>query len=187
MLDSKEWSSHLKEAGFNEVCELTDNVDFCGGQSVIAAFADKCAVYPDLDEIKQELSDNIVSYMIPESIIIMDSFPYTSNGKIDRKKLPVYVSVQDEAEDNTPPETETEKLIAKILSEVSGLDRVGINTDFVRMGVDSLKGITFITKLQGEGIKINLSELYEHSSVKKLSSFVDERAKSDELLDCGEI
>ena len=55
------------------------------------------------------------------------------------------------------------------------------------MGVDSLKGITFITKLQGEGIKINLSELYEHSSVKKLSSFVDERAKSDELLDCGEI
>ena len=107
--------------------------------------------------------------------------------KIDRKKLPVYVSVQDEAEDNTPPETETEKLIAKILSEVSGLDRVGINTDFVRMGVDSLKGITFITKLQGEGIKINLSELYEHSSVKKLSSFVDERAKSDELLDCGEI
>ena len=86
LLDSKEWASHLKEAGFNEVCELTDNVDFCGGQSVIAAFADKCAVYPDLDEIKQELSDNIVSYMIPESIIIMDSFPYTSNGKIDRKK-----------------------------------------------------------------------------------------------------
>lgn len=144
--------------------------------------------YPNIDDMYTVLEDNVVSYMMPERIIIMDSLPYTVNGKIDRKSLPVYTINNDvAAEEYIAPETETEKLVAAILSETANLDEVSVTSDFVRMGVDSLKGITFITRLHENGIKISLSELYEYPNVRKLSAFADKLRLSEELLECGEI
>lgn len=37
--------------------------------------------------IKKELKELVPSYMIPKKIVVLDSFPVNTNGKIDRKKL----------------------------------------------------------------------------------------------------
>lgn len=188
LLTSKEWEEELAEAGFNSICDLTSDATFSGGQSVFTALSGKNVAYPNIDDMYTVLEDNVVSYMMPERIIIMDSLPYTVNGKIDRKSLPVYTINNDvAAEEYIAPETETEKLVAAILSETANLDEVSVTSDFVRMGVDSLKGITFITRLHENGIKISLSELYEYPNVRKLSAFADKLRLSEELLECGEI
>ena len=189
LLTAEEWKEELADAGFTEICDLTENAAFNGGQSVFAALSGKKVIYPEIEDMHRMLEENVVSYMMPERITIMDTLPYTANGKIDRKSLPVYDmgNLNDAAEEYLPPENETEKLIADILSETANIDKVSVTSDFVRIGIDSLKGITFITKLQENGIKISLSELYEYPNVRKLSAFVDESRSSEELLECGEI
>lgn len=188
LLTAEEWKEELTEAGFSSIYDLTSDTAFSGGQSVFAALSGKNVAYPDMNEMYSTLEENVVNYMMPESIMIMDSFPYTVNGKIDRKSLPVCMINNDVAvEEYAAPETETEKLVAAIISETANLNEVSVTSDFVRIGIDSLKGITFITKLQENGIKISLSELYEYPNVRRLSAFLDERRLSEELLECGEI
>ena len=188
LLNSEEWIEEMSNAGFSNICDLTAEAAFNGGQSVFAALSGKNVSYPDMEDMHTTLEENVVSYMMPESIMIMDSLPYTSNGKVDRKSLPVFTGKNDTAaEEYVAPETDTEKLVASILSEIANIDEVSATSDFVRIGIDSLKGITFITKLQEKGIKISLSELYEYPNVRKLSAFADERRSSEELLECGEI
>jgi D-alanine--poly(phosphoribitol) ligase subunit 1 len=41
----------------------------------------------DENDIKNELSTLVPSYMIPKKIVILDRLPYNKNGKYDRKKL----------------------------------------------------------------------------------------------------
>ena len=37
--------------------------------------------------IKEELKQYLPSYMIPRKIVLRDSFPINTNGKVDRKQL----------------------------------------------------------------------------------------------------
>ncbi len=43
----------------------------------------------DIDEIKEELAENLTSFMIPEFFVEMTSIPVNANGKPDVSKLPV--------------------------------------------------------------------------------------------------
>ena len=54
----------------------------------------KAYIIPDndisIDYIKRELKNKLPLYMVPKSIIFVDSFPINKNGKIDRKALSNY-------------------------------------------------------------------------------------------------
>ena len=40
------------------------------------------------EEIKHSCEKNLLSYMVPQVVIFLESLPLTANGKVDRKKLP---------------------------------------------------------------------------------------------------
>ncbi len=41
----------------------------------------------DIDDLFSFLKENLVDYMIPRRTVFIDSFPYTKNGKLDRKEI----------------------------------------------------------------------------------------------------
>lgn len=41
-----------------------------------------------IDELKTFLKDSVPAYMIPQYIVVIDTFPRNTNGKVDRKQLP---------------------------------------------------------------------------------------------------
>ncbi|UHJ58352.1 hypothetical protein LT337_20250 [Mycolicibacterium fortuitum] len=63
--------------------------------------------------------------MVPSQIVVLDEFPLTSSGKIDRKALPepTFVATSFRA-----PQTDTEKIVAEVFTEVLGLGRAGSMT-----------------------------------------------------------
>ena len=74
------------------------------------------------------------------------------------------------------PSTEVERTLAGVWSEVLGLDRVGLDDDFFRLGGDSVLGIQIIAQSGEAGIRLRPEQLFEHSTLRELARAVGEEA-----------
>ncbi|MBV9320378.1 MAG: AMP-binding protein, partial [Mycobacterium sp.] len=106
-----------------------------------------------LTEVRQHLSAWLPDYMVPSQIVVLDEFPLTSSGKIDRKALPAPVFA---ATPFRAPQTETEEILAGIYAQVLGLERVGLDDSFFDLGGDSLLAMRVIAAVNA-GLNTNLS------------------------------
>ncbi|HEY1966341.1 MAG TPA: condensation domain-containing protein, partial [Pseudonocardia sp.] len=95
--------------------------------------------------VRQRLSAWLPEYMVPAQIVVLDEFPLTSSGKLDRKALPAPVFA---ATPFRAPQTPTEKIVAGVFAEVLGVDRVGLDDDFFALGGDSLIATRVSARLQ---------------------------------------
>ena len=77
-----------------------------------------------ISAVRQRLSARLPDYMVPAQIVVLEEFPLTSSGKIDRKALPAPVFA---ATAFRAPQTQTEKIVAEVFAEVLGVERVGLD------------------------------------------------------------
>ncbi|MFH5232256.1 amino acid adenylation domain-containing protein [Antrihabitans spumae] len=100
------------------------------------------------DEISAALGDLLPRYMIPGRIEILDVFPLTSNGKLDRRAVTALFTAEDDANSFVAPRTELERALAAIVSEVLGGTKVGVDDDFFALGGDSVLATTIIARIR---------------------------------------
>jgi thioester reductase-like protein len=112
--------------------------------------------------------------MIPSSFIVMDAFPLTPNGKVDRKALPAVdelVSFQERP--YLAPQGDLEQLLAGVWREVLGAERVGRHDNFFELGGDSIKGILLISRMQERlGKQIDVGALLQAPNVAEMASYL---------------
>jgi amino acid adenylation domain-containing protein/FkbM family methyltransferase len=99
--------------------------------------------------LRKKLRERLPQYMVPAAFILMDKFPLTANGKIDRKALPAvsHESTQH-SHDFVIPRNETEQALAAIWSELLKVDNVGVNDDFFEMGGHSLLAMRAASRIK---------------------------------------
>ena len=126
--------------------------------------------------VREELSKIVPSFMIPNIFMWVDDFPLTTNGKIDKKNLPVPEYVRQDSEANLrKPRTEIEKEIAKVWSEVLQIEEIGINDTFFEMGGTSIMAVKVVAEIEKSTSKrFPLSVLFEYSTVEKFVKLFDE-------------
>ncbi len=88
------------------------------------------------DELFRYLSDRLPEYMVPASFTRLESVPLTLNGKLDRRALPEPVWVNRDS--YVAPRNALETQLCAIWQEVLGLEQVGIEDNFFRIGGNSL-------------------------------------------------
>ena len=120
--------------------------------------------------VRQRLSAWLPDYMVPAQIVVLDEFPLTSSGKIDRKALPAPVFA---ATPFRAPQTQTEKIVAGVFAEVLGLERVGLDDDFFALGGDSLIATRVSARLQlALGREVPVRYLFDASTVGDLADYL---------------
>ncbi|MET7768766.1 amino acid adenylation domain-containing protein [Nocardia sp. NPDC005366] len=89
----------------------------------------------DADRLSEWAARTLPSHMVPTAIMVLDEFPLTAAGKLDRAALP-------EPELRTrayrAPVTGLETTVCEIFADVLGLDRVGLDDNFFELGGNSL-------------------------------------------------
>lgn len=123
---------------------------------------------------KTELADNLPLQMIPQDFKVIDEFPTTLNGKIDRNALIKRAPKKVEAYNFTEPSTSSERIVAAIWQDCLGIEKIDINSDFFELGGHSLLGNKAMAILEKEtGKRLPLVALLNHSTIKKLAAFMD--------------
>jgi len=108
-------------------------------------------------QLRKHLRAQLPDYMIPQHFIYMEEFPLTPNGKIDRKSLPTPFNTDSNQDDYVAPESENEKIMAKIWQDVLNIEKVGVNDNFFELGGHSLLSMQVITRLKDEiGVQLEL-------------------------------
>jgi len=125
------------------------------------------------EELRRHLSGVLPDYMVPHHYIWLESFPLTSNGKIDRKRLP---SIDITAGlSYVGPETESEEQMVSIWSDVLEMDqeKIGVTHDFFELGGHSLKAITLSNRIAREfTVEVPLRALFVHRTVRDMAGYV---------------
>jgi len=121
-------------------------------------------------ELKEYASQVLPSHMIPSAIVFLDVLPLTFSGKTDRKRLPAPGRSNTSDTSYAEPQTETEKSIAEIWTEVLQLTQVGINDDFFALGGHSLLALKVIERMRRIGLNCDVRTLFLNPTVSVLAS-----------------
>jgi amino acid adenylation domain-containing protein len=102
-----------------------------------------------IESIQSQLQAKLPNYMVPTTIIALDSFPLTPNGKVDKAALPAPESsmLRDLY---VAPETNTERVLTQIWSRLFKLDAesISVKTDFYQLGGHSLLLVKLLYAIQ---------------------------------------
>jgi acyl carrier protein len=98
--------------------------------------------------LRTELAAVLPEYMVPAAYVMLDAFPLTPNGKLDRQALPAPDHTAVLTRSYAPPEGETEMAIALIWQELLGLERIGRHDHFFELGGHSLLAVQLLIRLQ---------------------------------------
>lgn len=141
-----------KNLVYNQVYLLENKKNIREGieKEVLIAYIieNKSVIYADLREY---LCSKLPSYMIPEQIMGVESFPLTENGKLDEKALPVPKNVVVNRNlDYVAPINQIEKEMATIWEDILGVKPVGRMDNFIDLGGDSLAAIETILSIENK-------------------------------------
>jgi amino acid adenylation domain-containing protein len=127
-------------------------------------------------ELRRNLKDRLPTYMVPSTFVVLDAFPLTPSGKIDRAALPPPdpgLSESEALELFAPPQTPTEQTLVRIWYEFIKGRQIGIHDNFFEIGGDSLTMVAMATRIN-EVLNINLSveNLFQNPTVEKLATII---------------
>ncbi|HEX7333145.1 MAG TPA: amino acid adenylation domain-containing protein [Pyrinomonadaceae bacterium] len=123
-------------------------------------------------ELRSYLVDKLPEYMVPSVFVLMEKFPLTPNGKVDRKALPAPErSRSDLAEAYVEPRTALERVLAGIWSQVLGVERVGIEDNFFELGGHSLLVTQLLSRVhEACQVKLPMRYIFEAPTVAGLAA-----------------
>ncbi len=130
--------------------------------------------------LREELSRGVGAQPAPFSVVVLDKLPLTKDLKIDYERLPFAGRERPHlGNDYIAPQTPLEKQIARIWSDVLGIDAVGVTDSFFDLGGDSLNAIRIVNQLLADtGIEVSMAELFEFRTIQQLARSLDGLASS---------
>ncbi|UUZ50674.1 condensation domain-containing protein [Massilia sp. B-10] len=103
----------------------------------------------------------MADYMVPSAFVMMDAYPLTPNGKVNRKALPAPDLSAVAARAYEAPQGALETAIAAIWQELLGLAQVGRQSHFFELGGHSLLAIRLVARMRKElGVEVALRDLF---------------------------
>jgi len=138
-----------------------------GEQHLIGYVAGSSGRTIDLDAVRLTVGEALPVYMRPTVWQVLSDVTLNSAGKLDRKALP---PAEFTSNDYVPPSTRTEEVVASVIAEVLGADRVGATDSFFDLGGNSLSATRVAANLrEGYGFDIELAWLFNDPTVRGLA------------------
>jgi amino acid adenylation domain-containing protein len=126
-------------------------------------------------ELRQYLQERLPDYMRPAAIMVLESFPRTVNGKIDRRALPAPIPEQLLRKRAVVyPRNQNEEILAGIWAKVLGLKEISVEDSIFELGGDSLLIFRITTLTNQAGLRVNARHFFQHRTIAGICSQLEE-------------
>ncbi|MBP2473028.1 amino acid adenylation domain-containing protein/non-ribosomal peptide synthase protein (TIGR01720 family) [Crossiella equi] len=113
------------------------------------------------------LAATLPAYLVPQDLVVLEAFPLTPNGKLDRAALPDPTRT---ATSGRLPVTEAETVLCGLFAELLGVDRVGAEDGFFDLGGDSIVSIQLVSRARTAGLVFTPREVFQHRTPAALAA-----------------
>ncbi|MER7285839.1 amino acid adenylation domain-containing protein [Streptomyces lydicus] len=118
-------------------------------------------------ELRTHLAGVLPAHMIPAAFVVLDRFPLTVNGKVDRRRLPA--PDRPTGAPATASANRAEEILVQVWSEVLGVDGVGTDENYFLLGGDSIRTIAILGRARELGLDFELQDLLRHQTIRELA------------------
>ncbi|MHC5759315.1 non-ribosomal peptide synthase/polyketide synthase [Nostoc sp.] len=154
--------------------------DTLGDKRLVAYIVTHQHSQPTMGEIRQFLKTKLPDYMIPSAIVILESFPLTPNGKVDRLALPKPDLDTTLLEKYIAPRTPIEEMLTLLWAQVLKVEQVGIYDNFFELGGHSLLATQLVSRIRTSlKVELPLRELFARATVAELAQSVEQLQQQD--------
>nr|WP_300397713.1 non-ribosomal peptide synthetase [uncultured Rhodococcus sp.] len=137
---------------------------------------------PNSDNLSRSVLAHLTTllpqHMVPTHLMVLDAFPTTVNGKVDRRALPVPDVAGSPPGSLTDVQLRLAGHVATLLARDSGpralLDSMGPDSDFFALGGDSLAAMRLATRVNRDlNVQISVRAVFDHPTIAALSAYID--------------
>ena len=127
-----------------------------------------------VNDLQDYLMHQLPAYMVPSAIMFLEALPLNSNGKIDRRNLPLPESSRPEYEKQlVAPRNSLEEEVVASWSRILGIEQISIYDDFFALGGDSLLATRVTSSLRTSlAVEIPLRGFFEAPTVEQLAEII---------------
>ena len=149
--------------------------EISGNHFLAAYLVLKVGAQVDAGALRKHLQAHLPDYMIPNAFVVLDSFPLTTSGKVDRAALPAPDSTNS-LKNGAPsaPPTGTEAAVLRIVSALLKVEHINPHDNFFLLGGHSLLGAQLLTEIQQTfQVFLPLRTVFDYPTIAAISAEID--------------
>lgn len=166
----------LRELPLIKDCAVIAKESNFGDKEIYAYYISETKL--DYRKVKDQLKHLLPDYMVPNYLKQIGRIPITSNGKLDKQKLPNIIL--EDLSEYKPLTTEIEKKVASFFGIILSVEPhyLGKNSDFFDMGGHSLKLVKLLNLIENEfKVRMEVKEIFANSTIQNIA-FLITKSKS---------
>jgi amino acid adenylation domain-containing protein/non-ribosomal peptide synthase protein (TIGR01720 family) len=126
----------------------------------------------DVSTLQAHAASVLPEYMVPTAYVVLDSFPVTANGKLDRKALPEPVL----SGEGVAARTDLERTVCEMMASVLGVSEIGVTDDFFSLGGDSIVAIALVGAARRQGFDLGARDVFTLRTAEAIAATLETRS-----------
>ena len=141
------------------------------------------------ENIKQLVREKLPEYMRPAAFVLLESFPITNSGKLDRDALPApereqKITTKSEVQPTTPTQTK----LCDIWKNVLGIDNISVTDDFFHLGGHSLLATKLVSRIREEfNLALPLRKVFEYPTIVGFAEEIERQVDGSNTINSQDI
>jgi non-ribosomal peptide synthetase component F/acyl carrier protein len=131
---------------------------------------------PTREGLRSELAAKVPEHMVPAFFLLLEDWPLTAVGKIDRRALPMPDALSQQ-EEYVAPRDATEQQLVVLWAELLSVeaDELSVTANFFRIGGHSLLATRLMTRMRETfGVEISVRVVFEHPTISELAAVLNQ-------------
>ncbi|BCL80830.1 hypothetical protein ccbrp13_32950 [Ktedonobacteria bacterium brp13] len=140
---------------------------------------------PARPELISYLQERLPQYMLPAAVVVLSELPLTSNGKIDRRALPV-PEKRDGVEEGKSQQIMTpfEEVLQGIWCEVLKKERIDLQANFFDLGGHSLLATQLISRIRSTlHVEVTVRMVFESPTIAQLAQQIEQALRVQQKME----